>query len=297
MKVSINRSPRKGPYGGGNLFVRELSIVLENLGHKVTFLPDRDSDILFLIDPRPDAMGYSINEAVQIKNFNPKVKIIQRINECDARKNTEHMDPLLLQCSQLIDHTVFVSEWMQNYFLTKGWLCQSHTVLKNGVADYFLSLGKDKKSTKNKKLKIVTHHWSNNILKGFDVYNFLDYLCSRRNDIEFTYIGRHRDTFSNTKCIPPLSGPDLAKELSLHDVYISGSRFDPGPNHILESIAVGLPTYVHSEGGGAVEFAGQEMVFSNFEELEKIINKDSHKQNRMKPTLWKNALSGIDEIL
>lgn len=297
MKISINRKPRVGPYGGGNLFVRELINSLESLGHEITFFPESDTDIVFIVDPRPDEMGYSINEAVSLKNENPNLKIVQRINECDARKNTEHMDVMLLQCSQVIDHTVFVSSWMQQYFLSKGWVCKNNSILKNGVSEDYLSIGKSKNFSKSKKLKIVTHHWSNNMLKGFDVYDFLDYLCAKRKDIEFTYVGRHRNTFSNTKCIEPLSGKELAYELSKHDIYISGSRFDPGPNHILESIAVGLPTYVHKEGGGALEFAGVNMSFSNFHEVENIINRTSHKKNIQTPEIWKAALSKIEHIL
>ena len=89
----------------------------------------------------------------------------------------------------------------------------------------------------------------------------------------------------------------MAYELSKHDIYISGSRFDPGPNHILESIAVGLPTYVHKEGGGALEFAGANMSFSNFHEVENIINRTSHKKNIQTPEIWKAALSKIEHIL
>ena len=92
-----------------------------------------------------------------------------------------------------------------------------------------------------------------------------------KDQIEFTYIGRHRGTFKNTRCIEPCTGVELSRRLQGHDVYISGSRFDPGPNHILEALAVGLPTYVHKDGGGAVEFAGTDHTFSNLSELEELI--------------------------
>ena len=38
-------------------------------------------------------------------------------------------------------------------------------------------------------LKIVTHHWSANLMKGFDIYkDFDDLIAKKLNDIEFTYI-------------------------------------------------------------------------------------------------------------
>jgi glycosyltransferase involved in cell wall biosynthesis len=59
----------------------------------------------------------------------------------------------------------------------------------------------------------------------------------------------------------------LGVELGKHDVYVSASRFDPGPNHVLESLACGLPTFVHADGGGCVEFAGSAQAYDDWNEL------------------------------
>ena len=134
--------------------------------------------------------------------------------------------------------------------------------------------------------------------KYFDCYEFLDYLASKHDDIEFTYIGRHRNSFSsNTKIIAPCSGEELAKNLKGHDVYISGSRFDPGPNHILESIASGIPTYAHLEGGGAVEFTGPTHVFRNLIELEKLILGRKFQANRVEVNDWNYCMDQCLRIL
>ena len=267
MKVLVNRRIVTGPWGGGNNFVIALCKGLEAAGHAVTHTLDSDIECFFMVDPRPDNDCPGLMQLMQQKEKFKYVKVIQRINECDARKNTEHMDPMLLHCSKFIDKTIFVSEWMQNYFVEKGWQCSNYTFVHNGVDNKVFTPGHRQKG----RLKsVVAHHWSNNIMKGFDAYEFLDYMA-KKDLIEFTYIGRHRNTFQNTRCIDPCTGSELAKRLQGHDVYISGSRFDPGPNHILEAIAVGLPTYVHSAGGGAVEFAGRAHTFSNLSELEELI--------------------------
>ena len=305
MKVAINRTPKKGPWGGGNHFVRSFfESAIKNNHNVVSNLADPDIDLIFLMDPRPDSGTFGINDSISYKNSRGSTKIIQRINECDARKNTEHMDTMLLQCSQYNDHTVFVSNWMKEYFMKKGWASKSSSIVYNGTSKECLSIRKKSVVPKpsERKLKIVTHHWSNNILKGFDVYDFIDYLCGKRDDIEFTYVGRDRGAFKNTNVIKPLSGLALAKELVRHDIYVSGSRFDPGPNHILEALALGLPTYVHANGGGAVEFCLQgpedkSKVFNNFTDLEAIIDTDIHYQNRMHPNDWDQSMKTLWETL
>jgi hypothetical protein len=242
---------------------------------------------------------FDANEVYRFTSSVKKIPVIQRVNECDARKGTEHMDNLLLQCSILNTKTIFVSNWMKDYFNKKGWNCKQQEVLHNGVDDSFIenrkTCGYD--ISNNKKLKVVTHHWSNNSLKGFDVYEFIDYLTTKEKNIEFTYIGRERGTFKNTCIVPPIHGEELAKELAKHDVYISGSRHDPGPNHVLESIAAGLPTYVHVEGGGSVEFAGLEHAYKNFFEIEKLLLNKDFKNNSYNILRWSDSMKSFWNII
>ena len=288
MKVLVNRKVIDGPWGGGNNFVAALCNGLKKSGHQVVHTLESDIDCFFVVDPRPDGDCPGIADFLQQRHQGNLLdkKVIQRINECDARKNTEHMDPMLLHCSGFIDKTIFVSEWMQNYFLQKGWQCKDYTFIHNGVdGDVFTPGSRQKGRLKS----VVAHHWSNNIMKGFDAYEFLDYMA-KKDLIEFTYIGRHRNTFQNTRCIEPCTGSSLAKRLQGHDVYISGSRFDPGPNHILEAISVGLPTYVHADGGGAVEFAGRDHTFSNLSELEELILGNNYTSNEYKPISWDQSI-------
>ena len=123
----------------------------------------------------------------------------------------------------------------------------------------------------NGKINIVTHHWSNNRMKGFDIYEKLDKFVGENKDYTFTYIGRHLNTFKNTKIIEPLFGKELGDALGVYDVYISGSKFDPGPNHILESLACNIPTFVCEDGGGSCEFAGKEYTYKDFEDFIELI--------------------------
>lgn len=295
MKILINRNVIKGPWGGGNNFVKAFYDYIPTFNHTIVESLYEHPDIIFLMDPRSDAGCISINEAVHYKMesamYGKKVTIIQRVNECDARKGTNNIDELLRQCSHYIDKTIFVSDWMKEYHLKKGWACQDNNVLINGVFDFY----KEREKIGNGKKNIVTHHWSDNFMKGFDFYEKLDTLCGERNDITFTYIGRERGTFKNTKIIPPLFGDDLAKELGRYDVYISGSRFDPGPNHILESIACNIPTFSFIDGGGACEFTGEDFIFRSFEEFIEKIDSNSYNKNNMKIDSWKECMEKLNE--
>lgn len=293
MKVLINRKPVEGPWGGGNLFLTSMCNNLPALGYNIVHRYQKGIDAFFIMNPRYDDLKISINEAIAYKNRYPKTKIIQRINDCDARKGTDDVDNMLIECSKYLDATIFVSEWMKNYFLEKGWHCKNNFVVINGV-----ETGSDTpKKIKNGKLNIVTHHWSNNFLKGFDIYDKIDEFVGSNSNYSFTYIGRERGTFKNTKIIKPLHGLDLYKEIKKYDVYVSASRFDPGPNHILESLSCGLPTYVHNNGGGCVEFAGKSHCFSNFQDLEEILKNKQFVKNDSFLYNWKESIDKVDCII
>jgi hypothetical protein len=107
----------------------------------------------------------------------------------------------------------------------------------------------------------------------------------------FTYIGRERGSFKNTKIIKPLFGNELGEELGRYDVYVSASRFDPGPNHIIESLSSEIPTYVHHQGGGCIEFSGDDHVYSSINHLLNILSSKSYTKNDFwHPGSWEECI-------
>jgi glycosyltransferase involved in cell wall biosynthesis len=157
-----------------------------------------------------------------------------------------------------------------------------------------------KEKIRNEKVNIVTHHWSNNFLKGFDIYEKLDDMILHDNKFTFTYIGRHRNTFKNTKIIQPLLGQELLKELKKYDVYVTASRYDPGPNHVIEAVACNLPIFVHKDGGGAVEFGkskNNENIFENYDDLYKMLNDSKYYKSKNNFVDWEVCLLKLNEII
>ena len=286
MKICINRETREGPWGGGNKFLKAYIRGLKAAGHQIVHKLEPNIDLIHVQDPRLDHLGVSIREIIHYKRIYPDVKIIHRVNECDARKGTIGMDKLLLLCSSASDITVFVSDWIANHF-ESSWECDNRLVIYNGVdQDIFRPNEKY-----NNKINIVAHHWSNNYLKGFDIYNKLDdWIGENRNEYTFTYIGREHGAFRNTRVIQPIHGKVLGDELGKYDVYVSASRFDPGPNHILEAVSCGLPTYSYVDGGGAYEFTGEKHVYSSFEELVEILKSKSFKKNETSVSSWEECV-------
>jgi len=107
----------------------------------------------------------------------------------------------------------------------------------------------------NRKIKIISVSWSDNINKGAPVYQWLDeYLDWSR--YEYTFIGRSPITFKNIQMKAPRPSADLAQELRQNDIYITASRNDPCSNSLLEALACGLPS-LYLNSGGHPEITGQ----------------------------------------
>ena len=121
MKVSIGSKIVKGPWVGGNLFAINLSNYLIQKGHQVIYdLTDKDIDLILLTDPRSRRESSSTFNHKDIKQYkkyiNPNSIVVQRINECDERKNTNNINKFYLNASNVANHVVFVSTWLRNIY-------------------------------------------------------------------------------------------------------------------------------------------------------------------------------------
>lgn len=295
MKISFGTDIVEGPWGGGNLFLINLKNYLENQGHEVVFgLEDNDIDIVLFTDPRKGRGSTSLFGEKEIRkyktNINKDLFVVQRINECDERKQTKKINKTYLNASKIADHVVFVSEWLRNIYINIGLEEEKSSVILSGSdRSVFNSIGRTDKPL-NTKFSLVTHHWSSNWLKGFELYSFIDELIGEnywRNKIEFTYIGNieKKIVFKNTKIIKPLSGLELSSELKQHDIYVTGSLNEPSGNHHIEAGLCGLPIlYINS--GGIPEYTknfGLEVNINTFEDrLNYMIEYFSNFQKKMK---------------
>jgi glycosyltransferase involved in cell wall biosynthesis len=263
MKVSIGSRIVEGPWGGGNLFAINLRDYLVKHGHEVIFdLSDKDIDLILLTDPRSKKESSSTFNHIDILNYktliNPNVSVVQRINECDERKNTDNINQLYLEASNISDRVIFVSSWLRDIYTNLGLNKNKTSVILAGANknifnddNFLLWDGKEK-------LKIVTHHWSSHRNKGFQTYEELDNLLLNnkwKNQIEFSYIGNLSSEYPlpNTKVSKPLHDIELAKELKKNHVYITASENEPSGNHHIEAAQCGLPL-IYLDSGGIPEY-------------------------------------------
>ena len=285
MKISIGSKFIEKPFGGGNEFVKNLISKLTEDGHVVlNNLKDPEIDIILLINPLIDSELSTFNnfDIDFYKTFiNKKAISIHRINECDERKNTKKVNKAIINSNKNIDSNVYVSSWIKNLYITQGISKKPYLIAKGGpLGKKFNSVNKTSWN-KKEKLKLVTHHWSANDMKGLDLYMLIDNLCSDsywKEKIEFTYIGNlpKNIEFKNTKVINPLSSDDLAKELRNHNVYITGSKNEPSGNHHMEGALCGLPI-IYINSGALPEYCSEYGVETNLNNIENSIHEIMNK--------------------
>ena len=262
MKISFGSEIVTGPWGGGNLFLINLKNYLTSNGHQVVFgLDDKDIDIILFTDPRTGRGSTSLISSKDVKKYkrhvNKNVKVIQRINECDERKNTFGTNEIYLTASNTADHVIFVSTWLKNLYINLGMEESKSSVILAGSNKEIFNHSNSAVLT-NQKVKIVTHHWSSHVNKGFKIYDQLDKMLLKdawKERIEFTYIGNPSPDYklSNSKFINPLAGKELATELKRHHLYITASINEPSGNHHIEAAQCGLPI-LYLDSGGIPEY-------------------------------------------
>ncbi|MHA1758624.1 MAG: glycosyltransferase [Promethearchaeota archaeon] len=249
MRIYFNDKVKHEPWGGGIHFLSALVEFLKKKRFKVTFKLKKNIDIVFLIKNNRELDS----NLLRYLKKNPRTKVLQRINISDISKKINFQDKLVLKINKFADETVFISNWLADYFIKKGFNRPYHVIYNGCNTNFFYPL-------KNKKfnpslIHLVTHHWSTNWMKGFDIYSKLDQLLDNRNDIKFTFIGRYSKKYipKNTVLIKPLYGKKLGDELRKHDIYLTAARWEGCGMHHIEGASCGLPVLYHQDGGGINE--------------------------------------------
>lgn len=262
MKVCFNIKFVEGPFGGAMQFAKSLRTHLKkNDIDVVNDLNDDDIDIILHIAPFPhmEICAFSFLDAYRYKLSHPNTIIILRINECDERKNTHYINKLIIQASQYSDYLVYIASWLKPLFEKQGINPKiPSSVILNGADQNIFNLNNKISWNGNGKLKIVTHHFGGNYMKGHDIYMKFDQLLKEKrfSDLfEFTFIGNipSEASYKNTKIISPLFGKELSDELKKHHAYLTATRNEPAGMHHIEGALCGLPV-LYLESGALPEY-------------------------------------------
>jgi glycosyltransferase involved in cell wall biosynthesis len=260
-RVVFNMRPVHLPWGGGNQWVNQMVRSLRSVGYSVRFSLGRATDCVVLVDPRlTEPNGIGMDDIDKHKKRYPRAVCVHRVNENDQRKQTTFMDRLLAEANSFADYTVFISSWLRDYHAER-WFDKRkpHSVITNGADPRIYNPFGSTEHRPGDTFRIVTHHWSDNWLKGFAVYQEVDRLIAKGKlpDTELWVIGRWPSEISwkAAKTFSPTRGVHLARLLRNCHVYITASKWEPGGMHFIEGAQCGLPVLYQRDGGGIVEVA------------------------------------------
>ena len=282
MKIAFNFILQHGPYGGGNSVIQSLAELLPQAGHEVAWsLDDDDIDIIILTDPRTRSPNISFGAGAILRYLafnNPRALVLQQIHDCDERKNTKHMNRRQRIANYAADHTVCVGSWMLDLDVVRPEHRNAYSAVLNGARTATFH---DRGYTPwdgQEPLRLITHHWGANWMKGFDVYGLLDDMTTQsqwRDVMSFTYVGNVPSDFKfrNARQILPMAGDALADELRRHHVYITASINEPAGLHHIEGALCGLPIIYRNSGGLPEYCKGYGVEFETAEDVPEAINR------------------------
>src|SRR5436190_3522633 len=178
--IAFNMRPVSHPWGGGNQWLDQLGSRLRSSGYDVRHDLRRRPCTVVLVDPRVGGtVGFGADEIAALKERDPAVRCLHRVNECDVRKATNEIDDLLARANPVADHTVFISGWLRDYHAERWFdLSRPHSVILNGADASVFHPDESTELEPGGTIRLVTHHWSANPLQGFDVYQEVDRLIA-----------------------------------------------------------------------------------------------------------------------
>ena len=257
--VAFNMRPRLSPYGGGNQWLLQMVATMKAAGYAVAFrLDDSVDGIMGTHAGTSGELAFSYEQIGEFKKTHPHVPCIQRINDNDIRKGTGEMDALLAAANRAADHTVFVSAWLRDYHAARWFdAARPHSVIHNGANPAEFHPVGSAVWRSGTPLRIVTHHWSGNWMKGFKVYQQIDEAIASGAlpDVALWVIGNWpaEIIWKTARTFPPCRGHALAGLLRQCHACVTASLHEPGAMHPMEGLQCGLPLLYHSGSGGTVE--------------------------------------------
>lgn len=261
--IAFNALPIRSSWGGGNQWMLQMIRALQYSGFKVVYdLNEPQIDIIMILHSG-NWMETTFNfaEIKKYKELNPRVKVIHRVNDNDVHRGSTRLSPAIQEMNSVADHTVFISQWLKELY-SNQWFDpkKSHQVIWNGAdSRYFHAIGGKVWDKSKEPFLLVTHHWSSNWHKGFDVYQKIDEAIAqgRLKNIKLVIVGRwpKEIEWKTAVLVSPRQGESLAAQLRQAHGYVTASRAESGGMHFIEGLQCGLPMIFHKDGGGICEMA------------------------------------------
>jgi glycosyltransferase involved in cell wall biosynthesis len=193
-----------------------------------------------------------------------------------VRGDDRELDDLVFEVNDSVaDVTVFQSFWSLCKTLELGYRPVNPVIIMNSVDPAIFNREGKENFSRDRKVRLISTSWSDNIRKGFKMYSWLDENLDWRR-YEYTFVGKLPKGLSlrNIRHIPPVDSRELASILKQHDVYITASENDPCSNALIEALSCGLPALYLDQGGhpeitgyGGLSFSNGDELLKNLEDL------------------------------
>ena len=266
MKVYILNTLVKGPYGGGNQFLKVLRKKWE-LENKYTSDPNKADFILF-------NSHQSLNDVIKLKIKYPEKLFFHRIDgpiSSYRERNVFTDKRIYFIAEKLADGIIFQSRWsLQEAKKKFNYRSKKNDIIIHNTSDpeIFHSI---KNKTKNNKINLIASSWSTSMKKGFDIYSYLDEHLDFKK-FNFLFIGNSPVKFKNIKIEKPKTSIDLAKSYQQSDIMLFASEIESCSNTIIEGLSCGLPI-IYKSGSSNDEIVNESGVpFNNGKEALKAID-------------------------
>ena len=281
--IKIIYNIKKGPWGGGNQFLRALK---EELVQNKLYTEKIENADIILFNSH-----HHLNHTIRLKFQYPKKVFIHRVDGpiFSIRNKNLIIDKFIFRVNKIIaDGTIFQSNFSfkksQSLFLKTY---NKKRIIINAPSNVFSS---NKNNQFYEKPTIIINSWSPNFNKGFKTYQFLDENLNF-NEFEVKFVGNSPIKFKNIKNLGPLNTDKLITELLSSNIYLTASVNDPCSNSLIEAIHCGLIPVALNSGGHPEIVKDDKLIFDSNENLVSILKSIKQKQIN-----YTNNLNNIEVV-
>ena len=171
------------PTAAGNQFVENLESFLTSRGHSVCRTLEPGLDIILIVASRRTSATASYTDR-QIARYllrYPSAIVVHRVNNSDeSHAQSIGINDMVMDVNRVADHTVFVSQYIRQLYLSHGYdESRPYSIILTGANPLVFNPDGRAGWQPGSPVKVVTHHWSSNYLKGFDIYERMDLLLQQ----------------------------------------------------------------------------------------------------------------------
>lgn len=259
----------RGPYGGGNQFLRALRRELERRGHEVTTRIEDAFEVALvnaLMEGIDTEFVRRLAERVPVVHRKVGYRVSGTPNLRRVVDGVVWGDKLQLDFSPYLTHTIFQSAYSRDVFVGEGFE-GPHTVIHNGVDESVFNpmirrrLRAPRPRTwwgGREPLRVVISSWSTDENKGFPDYRRIDEEVAALDGVRLTLVGRIPDgtRFRNTRHVRARPARRVAEVLKREHVLLQLARHETCSNALIEGINCGLPA-IYLDSGSNAEIASR----------------------------------------